>query len=202
MIETTAIVADAPMTCSDSDNPEVFCPFRCTYEPSDACSDLNAQLYRAWGGDADSTWLDASREVRASVRVDSGRCELRFQRYVSGRRWIAMTASAEVPLALLGEPVARLPAYAQSTWQTDEAYDDRYTWQLAVTGAHVLRAELSAFTRAGRIARFEVTGDLDEDGGADELHDLVERLRGGPVQIELHTTGRTFELAARRAPSH
>ncbi|HEY3802175.1 MAG TPA: hypothetical protein VGL61_06180 [Kofleriaceae bacterium] len=201
-IDSTAIVADATRTCSDSEDPEVFCPFRCTYEPNDACSDLNARLYRAWGGDADSTWLDASREVRASVRVHWGRCELRFQRYVPGRRWIAMTASAQVPLALLGQPVARLPAYAQSTWQTDEQYDARYTWPLAVTGVHVLRAELSAFTRDGRIARFDVTGDIDEDGGGDELHELVERLRGGPVQIELDTNRQSFELAAQRAPTH
>jgi hypothetical protein len=178
--------------CDPKDDAPVFCPFRCTDDAEHDCMWLGWKLREAWGESPSDTWLDRGGTVRAALRRGET-CELLFQHYVPPHQWIAMTTTAEIPLALLGRSVKRLPARAEPTYSYDSDVE-RYQWDLAITGESLMHAHLVALVRAGRITGFEIDGTCDEDGGADELHELVRPFLGR-VHVELHTRGDHFELA-------
>ena len=188
----TARVSDGRRTtCWHLEGQDVYCPFACDDDIERDCMALAGQLREAWGESEHDVWVDRTGTVRASVRARSD-CELVFQAYVPPREWIAMTATAEVPLALLGRPAKRLMDRADEGYSPDD--DRRFERDLAVTGEHLLLAHLIAVVHADRIVRFEVNGECDEDGGADELHELVRPFRGR-LNVQLHTAGTRFELA-------
>jgi hypothetical protein len=183
------VTRSEPETCWPNEDPEVFCPFQCRESVADNCGVLAGLLEEAWGPSQSETWLDSSGTVRATVRAARD-CTLEFQSYVRTRAWIAMTATAEIPLALLGEPMEKLPARAEEIDREDDGH--RFQWRLAVTGEHVLRAEILAIVNDGRIVRLEVRGDDDEVGGPDELHELVRPFR----RVQVSTWADQFELVA------
>ncbi len=196
VIEVHATVADGrPPYCDPHDDPDVFCPFHCTDDAVADCGDLAGQLDRVWGPSWEAVWHDHARGVRASVRVTPD-CELRFQREVPARAWIARTSTAEIPLALIGASISKLPPYAEESYP-DENYH-RYTWTLAVTGDHIRDASIEVDTQYERIVRIIVDGTLDEDGGADEIHALVRPFLG--PQVTLTTATGRFELTVGRLP--
>lgn len=185
-VDARATIATNPSVCGPSEDAEVFCPFRCAPDPRQDCAALSWQLSAAWGWPDMGAWRDRAHRILARV-VEDGGCELRFQRYVAPGAWIAMTTTAEIPLALIGESEHRLPAHAGAGTFTEQG------WPLLVTGKHMLEANLDVVVENGRIVGFEVRGEMDEDGGADELHALVGRARRS-VHVELWTRGTTFEV--------
>jgi hypothetical protein len=186
---TVFVTIHADTTCWPNEDPDVFCPFRCVDNVEDNCRVLDDQLVTAWGESESFTWLDREQRIRAAVRAD-GDCKLMFQSYVPPRAWIATNETAQIPLALLGRSMHELPARAEEVYPYND--DHRFTWPLAVTGEHVLNAHMVAVVNRGRIARFEVDGECDADGGADELHELVRSFR----RVHVRTWSAHFELVA------
>jgi hypothetical protein len=187
VIETRVSVADSIGECTSMEDPEVFCPFRCWPDPAQVCAQLREQLRTAWGDPVEGVWRDRSRRVLART-VENDNCELRFQSYVEPRAWIAVTETAEIPLALLGEPATRL---GHDERRGERAY--LWPWTLRVTGDHMLQAIGDVeIDDQGRIAQFQVTGEV-EYGGLDEVHALVRTYRRG-FDVELETHGTRFDL--------
>jgi hypothetical protein len=199
-----ATVADgAKPFCGENDDPAVFCPFRCTRDVDADCDALSSSLERAWGDSVHAVWRDRANRVRAVVRAQphmftSGPadCELRFQRYVPAGEWIAMNNVASVPLGLVGQAKSKLPESASAEYSPDA--DRLYRWEIAVTGDHIMRAWIDAHIRGSRIVRIDVTGELDPDGGADEIHELVRPYRDRGLYVSLETTATSFTLAIAR----
>lgn len=183
-VDARAVVSKTPPECGPSEDPEVFCPFRCAPDPQQDCTSLSWRLSAAWG--SWDLWRDRANRILARV-VDNGGCELRFQRYVEPSAWISMTTTAEIPLALIGESEDRLPLHAGAGTFTEHG------WPLLVTGEHMLEANLDVVVENGRIVGFEVRGEMD-GGGVDELYAIVGRYLRRSLRVEVWTGGTTFEL--------
>jgi hypothetical protein len=191
-----ATVADgAKPSCEENDDPAVFCPFRCTRDVEADCNALTSSLEQAWGNSEHGVWRDRANRVRAVVRAQQD-CELRFQRYVPAAEWIAMNQVAAVPLGLIGQPISKLPELASPAYSPDD--DHLYRWEIVVTGAHIMSASIEAHVRHSRIVRIDVTGELDTDGGADEIHELVRPYRDRGLYVSLETTVTAFTLEIAR----
>jgi len=193
LFDARATVTPQPSQCMPSEDPEVFCPFRCAPDPHQDCMYLSWQLATAWGDSTESVWRDRSTKTLARI-VDAESCELRFQRYVERSGWIAMTTTAEIPLALIGESEKRLRP------DSEHPLAGQAGWPLLVTGEHMLEARIDVFIENERIVGFNVWGDMEEDGGADELHEIVRPYLRSALHIELHTRGTTFELTVGKTP--
>lgn len=191
-VDARVTIAKNPSVCGPSEDPEVFCPFRCAPDPRQDCTALSWQLSAAWGWPDMGAWRDHANQILARV-VEDGDCELRFQRYVTPAAWIAMTTTAEVPLALIGEPEARLPYDGYS------AFGGAAGWDLLVTGDSMLEARIDVYVDRGRITGFLVRGKMLE-GGADELHALVRRYSRSALHVELSTLATSFELRIGHVP--
>jgi hypothetical protein len=201
-----ATVADGTEPrCYDNEDPEVFCPFRCAHDEAADCEALESRLREAWGWSDNAVWWDKTKRVRAVVRLQkhphwSGPvdCELRFQESVPARAWIAMSDMTSIPLGLLGKPRSKLPKAAEPEY-TSEYGAHAFKWVIPITGAHIMSAEISAIVRNSRIIRLVVAGELDVDGGADEIHELVRPFRDRGLYVKLETHGTEYELAIARA---
>ena len=197
-----ATVADgAQLSCGENDDPAVFCPFRCTRDVEADCDALRSSLERAWGDSEHAVWRDRANRVRAVVRAQAhmftsapADCELRFQRYVPPDEWIAM------PLALVGRSSSKLPSSATAEYSPRDD-EELYRWEIAVTGDHIMSASIEAHIRSSRIVRIDVTGELDTDGGADEIHELVRPYRDRGLYVSLETTATSFTLEIARSRS-
>jgi hypothetical protein len=77
-----------------------------TIQIYDSCEDFGSTLETAWGSSHDSIWIDPAAHQRASF--DSIGCTLTFDRLAEVDQWIDKTDTAIVPLALIGQPIAKI----------------------------------------------------------------------------------------------
>lgn len=136
------------------------------------CDKLATRLHDTWGNgvhdtDTDtSIWLNPATHVRATFH-NSGGCELTFAPYAAPETWINRTPASVIPVAMVGQPAAKLVAAVKSPIE-----NDTITWTAPGLGAGTQPTQLMASVVGGKVAMITVSTISLEDTRAA----LVEHL--------------------------
>jgi hypothetical protein len=179
--ELRAVVAiHSEDRCHARGDEAIECPSSCHEEPLEACDALHARLDRAWRHEATAIWRSEFEDIRATLVIEDSSCELVFERHVNTSSWISRSASAEIPIGLLGRPFGWLPRRPYP-YRIEKVDRDTYEWQAAATGDHIRGMRVQVRVKHGIIVDVRATG-VQSDEAVDELEAITREL---PVTVVL-----------------
>lgn len=142
--------------------------------PAPAQNSQRARIASRWGESADNTWIDPKAQRRAYF--DIAECRLRIDRYLEVDAWIDNTATAPVPLGIIGEAAT---AVAQRFGTVATA--DNVRWSIPGIGRASGVAYIDVIVERGRVISFDARGFADP-ATFDQLRARLTALRGKPLR--------------------
>jgi hypothetical protein len=165
--------------CHAANDEAIECPPACHEDVLEACDALHARLNRVWGHEPSAIWKSDYTDVRATLEIDSSSCELVFERHVTTTRWMSLSATAEIPVGLLGRSVRWIPRrpYPYAIHRDE---DGTLSWQAAATGEHIRGMRVGLTVSRGIIVGIRATG-VQSDMAVEEIEAITRDL---PVVVQ------------------
>ncbi len=122
------------------------------------CDKLSSLLGDTWGSGVRETstetriWLNPTTHIRATFLSEYGGCALTFSGYAAPESWINRTPTSVIPVAMIGQPAAKLVAAVKSPIE-----NETITWTGPGLGAGTQPTQLMASVVRGKVAMITVS---------------------------------------------
>ncbi|MBX3155866.1 MAG: hypothetical protein KF773_07695 [Deltaproteobacteria bacterium] len=153
------------------------------------CNDLHDKVSEAWGGGARTgrrvAWQDDATSVRVVLdKISDKSCTFRFEPFAPLDRWLARSAAAVVPTALLNRSDADLLAELKRrpTAFAVQAVEDLITWTDLGPATGRFAATMVAVVAGHVVKSIEVT--IDPAASSDAILDRLKALYGDYEDVD------------------
>lgn len=137
----------------------------------DGCSEL-ASAVRAWGSKTGNGWENATTHQRATF--DEYECSISFERFADLEHWLDRTDTAVLPIAMIGQPVAKLRARVAA--HLDDDNEDSLSWHDVGFAGGKGPTRLTAGIENGKVV--SISGELPDNADLLPIIERVSKLSG------------------------